>query len=135
MARLSPQTLVYALQTAGDPQLSPDGTHVLYTLARADQQADRGASQVWLAHRDGTAACQITALGDRNREARWSPDGFWIAFVSDRQPGHSALCVLPADGPGEARQVTAHRGAIGAIAWSPDGRFIAYTSNFDPDNP
>jgi len=54
MARLTPDALVYGLHSAGDPQLSPDGTRVLYASGAADKDADRGTSQIWLADRDGS---------------------------------------------------------------------------------
>jgi dipeptidyl aminopeptidase/acylaminoacyl peptidase len=135
MSRLTPEALVYDMVTAADPQLSPDATRVAYSLARASRDLDRATSQIYLSDIDGSNQRQATAVGDANREPRWSPDGRWLAFVSDRQRGHTALCVLPTDGPGEAREVTRHRQPIGHLAWSPDGRFIAYTTPFDPDNP
>jgi dipeptidyl aminopeptidase/acylaminoacyl peptidase len=135
MAQLTPEALVYETTSAADPQVSPDGTRVLYTLVRADRATDRGTSQVWLAGIDGSGAQRLTGSGDRNREGRWSPDGRSIGFVSDRVKDRSALCVLRADGPGEARVVTEHRQAIGHLAWSPDGTSIAYTTSWDPEDP
>ncbi|MDQ3812035.1 MAG: S9 family peptidase, partial [Chloroflexota bacterium] len=107
----------------------------LYTVLRSDREADRASSQVWLSGVDGSNARQLTGAGQRNREARWSPDGQWIAFVSDRGEGGTGLYVLPAGGPGEARELTRHRDPIGQLAWSPDGASIAYTASFDPADP
>jgi dipeptidyl aminopeptidase/acylaminoacyl peptidase len=135
MDRLTPEALVYDVTSAGDPQVSPDGTQVAYVLGKANKDLDRGTSQIWLAKIDGSNPRRLTWSGDRNREARWSPDGRWIAFVSDRVKAGSGLFVLPVDGPGEAREVTHHRGVVGQLAWSPDGQSIAYTTNFDPHNP
>src|SRR5215217_4146719 len=135
MAQLTPDALVYETTSAADPQVSPDGTRVLFTLARADRAKDRGTGQVWLAAIDGSGARRLTGSGERNREARWSPDGRSIAFVSDRVKDRSTLCILPADGPGEARVLTGHRQAIGHLAWSRDGAAIAYTTSWDPEDP
>ena len=132
---LTPELLIYGIVAAGDPQLSPDGARVVYSLGRADREHDRGTSQIWQSDLDGANPRQLTWTGDRNREARWSPDGRSIAFVSDRLQGSSGLFVLPMDAPGEARELTRHRQAIGGLAWSPGGRSIAYTTTFDPDNP
>src|SRR5215216_6664744 len=120
MALLTPEALVYETTSASDPHISPDRTQVVYTVAKADREGDRGTSQIWLSALDGTGARQLTGSGDRNREARWSPDGRSIAFVSDRVKDRSTLCILPADGPGEARVLTGHRQAIGHLAWSRD---------------
>ena len=135
MERLTPERLVYEVAAAGEPQLSPDGTRIVYTLGRPDRERARGTSHVWLCDADGANARQLTWSGDRNREARWSPDGRSIAFVSDRLQGSSGLFLLPMGSPGEARELTHHRQSIGSVAWSPDGRCIAYTTLFDPDNP
>jgi dipeptidyl aminopeptidase/acylaminoacyl peptidase len=135
MSRLTPEALIYETTTAAEPQLSPDATRVAYSLGRADRERDRATSQIFLSRIDGTAVQQLTWAGDRNREPRWSPDSGAIAFVSDRVQGHSGLFIIPIHEPGEARELTRHRRAIGQPAWSPDGRFIAYTTPFDPDNP
>src|SRR5438128_2159530 len=110
---LTPELLIYGIVAAGDPQLSPDGARVVYSLGRADREHDRGTSQIWQSDLDGANPRQLTWTGDRNREARWSPDGRSIAFVSDRLQGSSGLFVLPMDAPGEARELTRHRQPIG----------------------
>jgi len=108
---------------------------VAYVVARADRARDRGTSQLWLADRDGANARQLTWSGTRNGEPRWSPDGRWLAFTSDRSEGSTALMVLPVGGPGEARELTRHASPFGHLAWSPDGGTIAYVASFDPANP
>ncbi|MDQ6669290.1 MAG: S9 family peptidase [Chloroflexota bacterium] len=135
MSQLTPETLVYETVAAGDPYISPDGTRVVYSRAEACKNLDRATSQVWLSNVDGSDPRRLTWAGDRNREPRWSPDGHNIAFVSDRLKAGSGLFVLPANGPGEAREITHHLRPIGHLAWSPDGSSIAYTTSFDPDNP
>jgi len=132
---LTPEVLVYDTLNAADPQVSPDGTHLCFTVGRADREADRGTSQIWSANIDGSDAVQLTSIGKANREARWAPDGQSIAFVSDRVEGKSVICVLPIGRPGEAREVATHAQTIGNLAWSPDGQSIAYTTTFDPENP
>ncbi len=137
MKRLTPDALVYETVTAADPQMSPDGTRVAYSVSRADREQDRSTSQVFVADLDGSNQRQLTQAGSRNREPRWSPDGRWLAFVSDRESGQSGLYVIPVSEGGEARRVTSHGHGhnVSDLAWSPDGRFVAYTAPFDPDNP
>ncbi len=142
MARpLSPETLVYGFSTAGDPQVSPDGTRVLYTLARVDRESKKPDSQLWVRDIDGGNPRRLTQAGERNGGGRWSPDGGRIAFVSNRVAGgnlqskRSGLFVLALGEGGEAREVTRHNGPIGDLAWSPDGARIAYTALYDPENP
>jgi dipeptidyl aminopeptidase/acylaminoacyl peptidase len=131
---LSPDTLIYDLAMAGDPQVAPDGSRVLYTLSTTDPDTKKTTSHLWVCAIDGTAPRRLTWSGERNGSARWSPDGRQIAFVSDRVT-KSGLFVLPVEGGGEAREVTRHGQPIGDPAWSPDGARVAYTVLYDPANP
>ena len=135
---LTPEALVYGLKTAGDPQLSPDGTQIVYTLSQASTETKKVETQLWLCDRNGGKQRQLTQSGKSNAAPRWSPDGTQIAFVSDRieddRKGARALLVLSLAG-GDAREVTRHGQGISNLAWSPDGASIAYNSDFDPDNP
>lgn len=63
--------------------------------------------------------------GSRSQFPAWSPDGKWIAFVSDRS-GEDQIWVAPAAGAGAPRQVTRdHLGPLGELVWSPDSKLIA----------
>ncbi len=130
---LTPDVLVYGLRSADDPQISPDGGTVVYTLSTSERGKASPLAQLWACDRDGSNSRQLTQTGDRNSGARWSPDGARIAFVSDRVP-KSGLFVMALAG-GEAREVTRHAQGISGLAWSPDGTRIAYTTLFDPSNP
>ncbi len=131
---LSPETLVYGLTMAGDPQISPDGTKIVYTLAKVDEETKKAGSQLWMCDIDGGNKRQLTYSGERNGGGRWSPDGSKIAFVSDRAE-KSGIFVIDAGQPGDARALTRHGQAIHDLAWSPDGKSIAYSTLFDPENP
>jgi tricorn protease len=64
--------------------------------------------------------------GVRERDAAWSPDGRWVAYLSDRT-GEYEVYVRPADGSGEERQITKDNGIWRfALAWSPDSKKLAY---------
>lgn len=131
---LSPETFVYGFSIAGDPRISPDGTRIVYTLSRANQEKKKDTGNLWLCDIDGGNARQLTWSGERNGGARWSPDGTRIAFVSDRVK-KSGIFLLDASRPGDARELTRHGQGISDLAWSPDGSRIAYTTQFDPENP
>ena len=130
---LSPETLVYGFTPAADPQISPDGSRVVYTRAATDRETHKTSSQIWAVGAGSTNRRQLTHTGDRNGGGRWSPDGNSIAFVSDRVE-KSGIFVLPMDG-GEPREITKHKTSISDLAWSPDGTSIAYTVAVDPEHP
>src|SRR4051812_12290456 len=76
--------LVYELKAAGDPQVSPDGSRIAYTLAQIDPQTKKPSSSIWLCKIDGSEKRRLTHCGKNNANARWSPDGTRIAFASHR---------------------------------------------------
>jgi dipeptidyl aminopeptidase/acylaminoacyl peptidase len=130
---LTPEQLVYGLKTVADPQLSPNGEHVVYGVTTTSSESKKAGTQLWISRRDGGGARQLTQIGSRNGNARWSPDGQQLAYVSARD-GKQHLCLLRFDG-GDAEVLATHAGTIGAPAWSPDGRSLAYSAVVDPDNP
>ncbi len=91
---LTPHTLVYGFRTAGGAHIAPNGEQVLYALGRTDADTKAKTSQLWLCNVDGSAPRQLTYTGERNLLGRWSPDGNWIGFVSDRA-AEAGIYVLP----------------------------------------
>ena len=116
----------YLLRLVGDPQLSPDGRRVAYTVSRSDRESDRTCMSVYVAPVDGRGEPQRFTHGDHDHSPRWSPDGRFLAFVSNRGEKNQ-LYLAPLDG-GEARQITKQKHGMGQPAWSPDGTRIAYVA-------
>lgn len=81
---------------------------------------------IWTAAADGSNPRRLTAHVARDMMPRFSPDGQWIAFTSNRL-GNNDVYVMPASG-GEPRQLTWHSGDDQALYWTPDGREIVFTS-------
>lgn len=128
---LSPETLAYTLTLPGDPQVSPDGQRLAYSLESVEDRTKRRRSQVWLQSMDGGAPRPLTAEGQSASGARWSPDGTSLALTRDG----TELWVYAATSGATPRRITRHRFGIDALAWSPDGTRLAYASDFDPDDP
>ncbi|MCW5942634.1 MAG: S9 family peptidase [Fimbriimonadaceae bacterium] len=110
----------------GDPQISPDGTRVLFVKKHVDAAKNKYVSHLYSVDRDGRAT-QLTQGAGGAGNPRWSPDGGHVAFLSGRDKPAGQIYLLPMGG-GEARKLTAFpEGSVGSIAWSPDGAKIACT--------
>ena len=120
-----------SLARISEPQLSPDGTRVVYTVGVPDTNANRVARNLWVASMQNGEPKALTSTG-KDGGARWSPDGRRIAFVSSRD-GTSQIYVMPIDAPGEAKKISDVSGGADNIVWAPDGRSIAFTSEVYPD--
>src|SRR5229473_1964979 len=116
-----------ALPSVGDPQVSPDGKWVAYTVTRYSLKENRGATRIWLTDVAGGQARQLTAGPGSDRQPRWSPDGRTLAFVSTRESG-AQLWLLPFAG-GEARRVTSVADGVSDPSWLPDGSGVLVTSD------
>ena len=120
-----------ALRWVRDPNLSPDGAWVVYTVKTTDLAKDKTAVNLWLAAWDGRAERPLTFGANKQNHPRWSPDGRWIAFLSDRGEDSAQLWRLPRDG-GEAEKLTDLTEGIEDFAWSPDSTKVVLTVR-DPD--
>jgi dipeptidyl aminopeptidase/acylaminoacyl peptidase len=120
-----------------DPQLSPDGTWVAYTVSFADTVGDQRDADLWMSSWDGKRSIRLTSTKQREHAPRWSPDGRYLAFLSSRDDPRESdqLWLLDRRG-GEAERVTDLPGGISDYAWSPDGtRLALIASDPDPDRP
>jgi dipeptidyl aminopeptidase/acylaminoacyl peptidase len=130
------------MQDVGDPQLSPDGKWIAYTVGTVDKEADKRVTHLWMVSWDGKQDLQITNGAEGESDPHWSPDGQYISFLSDRagKAKGTQLWVLDRRG-GEARQFTAidRKQKITDYAWSPDSKRLAFvmreSDEPDPDAP
>ena len=106
---------------AGEPQVSHDGTRVVYTLGRADRDLDRRAAHIYSVGCRRRRRAPAHAVGDRNSGGRWSPRRADRLRLRPRQDGTAALFVLPLSG-GEAREITRHASASATSPGRPTAR-------------
>src|SRR5205807_4149843 len=115
------------IKTVGGTQISHDGKWVAYTIGYGDFKQDAFITQVCLADSETGKSFQLTRGDKSSTTPRWSPDGQWLAFLSDRIESKNQIFLINPNG-GEAQQLTKSETAIGTFAWSEDGKTIAYTA-------
>lgn len=115
------------LKRLTDPQLSPDGKTIAYTVGTVDMAANRTVNQIWTMAIDGSRQKQITNGSGSSSGPRWSPDGKKIAYNSGGQ-----IWTMDADG-GDKEQITKLSSGAGGPVWSRDGKWIAFGSEVYPE--
>src|ERR1700721_264098 len=111
------------LQSASAPQISPDGSQVLYTRTMIDKQADKYQSAIWIVNADGSHHRFLAKGGG----AVWSADGKSIAFRTVGEPTGAPVFVLQLGVQGQRTQLTTLSEDPGNLCWSPDGWCIGFT--------
>jgi dipeptidyl aminopeptidase/acylaminoacyl peptidase len=122
-------------------QLSPDGQMVVIATSRADWNAERVREDLWLWRDSDGLLVPLTQSG-HDSDPKWSPDGKWVAFLSDRDSDDSAkddddektdkkgvvhLYLIPVSG-GEGFPVTRGLEDVHAFAWSPDSKTLYFST-------
>ena len=111
------------LRRVGAPAISPDGRQVVFTIRETNWEENAYETELWLG---GSGALrQLTNSKKSSLQPAWSPDGAWLAFISDRD-GKRQLYRIALAG-GEAEQLTSGDEGVANFAWSPKGSQIAFT--------
>jgi dipeptidyl aminopeptidase/acylaminoacyl peptidase len=130
---------IFRMEDVREPQVSPDGKWIVYTVGTVDKENDKRPSNLWMVSWDGTQDIQLTYSPESESTPRWSPDGRWLSFVSSR-PGKakgSQIWLMDRRG-GEPRQFTAFKENehILGYEWSPDSKrmVVAMRESDDPNS-
>jgi len=92
--------------------------------ALTDGEKSEYLSQIWLSHTDFSEPIQFTYHEKSSTHPRFSPDGKFLAFISDRVE-KPQIWVIRTNG-GEAWQFTFEKQGVGSFKWSPNGSKIAF---------
>jgi dipeptidyl aminopeptidase/acylaminoacyl peptidase len=115
------------IRRVGEPQVSPDGRWVTFTIADINVEANRIVNQIYVVPTAGGELKRLTDGKSSSILPRWSPDGKKIAFAVGNQ-----IWVMDADGENKEQITKISTGAVAPI-WSPDGKWIAFVSDVHPD--
>jgi acylaminoacyl-peptidase len=114
------------LKFVNDPQISPNGDLVVFSVKHVDLEQNCYFSHLWLAEIETGSVWQLTDGQVSDKAPRWSPDGAQIAFLRT-QDDDTQIWLVPPRGE-QARQLTAlEPGSVGIPHWARDGQRIAFT--------
>ena len=137
---------LYRVQFLSTPRISPDGKHVAFEVKTINARKHEYQTTIWVVPSEGGEARRLT-MGTANATSpSWSPDGKWLAFVSEREgellskdskeqkqqgKGKPQIWLLPTAG-GEAHQLTFMQHGASAPIWSPDGKRLLFSALVGP---
>jgi dipeptidyl aminopeptidase/acylaminoacyl peptidase len=99
---------------------SADGAWVAYTVEGSDLESDERKTSVWMTDFQGSTDLKLTAAAESASDPKFSPDGRYVAFLSERKDDTKSLSLLDRRG-GEAQPLDGVAGDVREYAWSPDG--------------
>jgi len=114
----------FQIREVHDPQITPDGQWIAYSISTPNREEDKSESRIWMIAATGGDAIALTAEGVSSSHPRWSPDGKWLAFLSARDEGKTQVWLLNRLG-GEAQKLTATPQDVNDFVWSPDSTRLA----------
>ena len=120
---------IISLRSNSNVKISPDGKNIVFERQSVDWEDNRYDRELWISKNGGTPIQLTNNHNGSSRNAKWSPDGEWIAFVSKRGEKTQIHAVRLAGG--EAFQVTHTENSISSYEWSPDGKKIAFLQSED----
>ncbi len=106
-----------------NPQVSPDGSQILFTRSWVDKMNDRRRSSIWVMNADGSRS---RLLVDGSSPI-WSPDGTRIAFMDEGETDGNQIFVRWMDAEGSTTQITRVENSPSGVRWSPDGTQLSFT--------
>ncbi len=122
---------LYSIPRCIDPQISPDSRQIAFTLKTTDVKSNSCQYHIWMMNSDGTDQRQYTFSESNENQPRWTLDGKYILFISDRS-GSNQVWKIPVNG-GEAVQVTDIASGVSEFRITPDGTEVIIVSRVFPE--
>ena len=114
---------LYKIKVISDIRISPSGEHVVFTRQRVNPKTEEKYSNLWIISTKGGKAKQFTFGKHKDCQARWSPDGNTIAYLSNHgDPDEPAQMFIIPFKSGKPRQLTHVMGTVSCVSWSPNGK-------------
>lgn len=113
----------FRILTVDEPQISPDGKWVAYTVTTSDIEKDESTSRIWMVPAAGGEPVPMTTKEKSASQPRWSPDGKFLSFLAAPKDGKDQVWTLFREG-GEAVQLTDTAQDVGGYEWSPDAKRV-----------
>ncbi len=110
---------LFGYRETHDPQVSPDGQYIAYTVSSTSLKDDKSEKRIYMVPAAGGEAIALTAEGVSSEYPRWSPDGRFLAFLSERSEGKTQVYLLNRLG-GEAQRLTGTIQNVESFEWAPD---------------
>ena len=117
---------VFELQYVRDPQISPDGTKIVYVRTEMDIMKDGRTSSLWIINSDGTNHQKLTSNIFNESNPVWSPDGKRISFISSIDDGNGSEIHVYWMNSGQYSSISQLDGSPRSLKWSPDGNYLAF---------
>ncbi len=114
----------FQIHEVHDPQISPDGGSIAYSVKTPLLKEDKNEERIWMIPVAGGEAIALTVEGTSSSHPRWSPDGKYLAYLSARNDGKTQVWLLNRLG-GEAQRLTNTPQDIDELAWAPDSTRLA----------